>query len=58
MRLLPLGFPALHFLFEDGKRLADGTIEAFALGVTGDGREAPHFVWRNSIVVFNDLEQE
>ena len=32
VRFLPLGFPALHLLFGDGERLADGVVETFGFG--------------------------
>jgi len=38
MRFLPFGLSALHLLFRDGERLADGIIEAFGFGVARDWR--------------------
>jgi hypothetical protein len=36
MRSLPLSLAALHLLFRDGERFADGNTEAFGFGVAGD----------------------
>ncbi len=39
---LPLSFSALHLLFRDGKHLANGIVEAFGFGLTGDRRGGSH----------------
>jgi hypothetical protein len=35
---LPLSFAPLHLLFRDGKRLANGVVEALGFGLAGDWR--------------------
>lgn len=39
----PFSLTALHFLFGDGERLTHGIVEAFGIGVAGDGRGGERF---------------
>jgi hypothetical protein len=49
LRLLPFSFPALHLLFGDGERLADGVVETLAFGNVWDGRSGKLSVEANKV---------